>query len=328
MDGMKVGFRSLLEQRPGPAWSAVFQAGWPGWRRWFLERGGAQAPSLDDATRALRRFMPEMERLWSGLVEAVASDEDAARFLSFWTPPRYLIQCSQAVLVDDDGPILVRNYDLAPELNEGTVLRTRWRSRDVMGMVDALSGLADGMNDAGLAVSLTFGGRTVVGKGFGAPMIVRYLLEVCSDAQQAVEALRAIPCHMAYNVTVMDRHGRGETVFLSPDRPAIVTGKPFTTNHQVGVEWPRHGRLSRTVERADALEKILANRKLDGDSLTAAFLQPPLLATSYAEGFGTVYTAAYRPAEGAMTLLWPGQPERRWTFQDYKQIEFEVSYPD
>ena len=324
---MKVGFRSLQERQPGLAWNAVFQTGWPGWRQWFLDRGGAEAPSLADATRALRRFMPEMESLWTGLVEAVSSDEDAARFLSFWTPPRYLIQCSQAVLVDDEGPVLVRNYDLAPELNEGTLLRTRWRNRDVMGMVDALSGLADGMNDAGLVVSLTFGGRTVAGRGFGAPMIVRYLLEVCSDTYQAVEALRGIPCHMAYNVTMLDRRGKGETVYLSPDRPAIITGKPFTTNHQLGVEWPRHGRLSRTLERAEALERILADPALDGNRLTAAFLQPPLLSTSYAEGFGTVYTACYRPAAGAMTLLWPDQAPRRWTFDDYNQIEFEVSYP-
>lgn len=325
---MNVGFRSLREQGPGLAWNAVFQAGWPGWRQWFLERGGAQAPSLTDATRAVRRFMPEMEGLWSGLVAAVPSDEDVARFLSFWTPPRYLVNCSQAVLVDEHGPILVRNYDLAPELNEGTLLRSRWRSRDVMGMVDGLSGLADGMNDAGLVVSLTFGGRAVAGRGFGAPMIVRYLLEVCSDTYQAVEALRSVPCHMAYNVTVLDRQGRFETVYLSPDRPAIVSGKAFTTNHQLGVEWPRHGRLSRTVQRAEALEHILADPSLDGTRLAAAFLTPPLLATSYAQGFGTVYTACYRPAAGAVTLLWPGQAARHWTFQDYGQIEFQVSYPD
>lgn len=323
-----VGFRSLQEEGPGPAWNAVFQAGWPGWRRWFLDRGGAEAPSLGDAERALRRFMPEVESLWSGLVAAVSADEDAARFLSFWTPPRYLIRCSQAVLVDADGPVLVRNYDLAPELNEGTLLRTHWRHRDVMGMVDALSGLADGMNDAGLVVSLTFGGRTVAGRGFGAPMIVRYLLEVCSDTHQAVEALRAVPCHMAYNVTILDRQGLWETVYLSPDRPAIVTGKPFTTNHQLGVEWPRHGRLSRTMERAAVLERILADPALDGERLAAAFLVPPLQSTSYSEGFGTVYTACYRPASGSVTLQWPDHQVRHWSFQDYEQVEFGVSYPD
>lgn len=51
-------------------------------------------------------------------------------FLSFWSPPRYLINCTQLAFVDDDGPLLIRNYDLDPSLNETTMLRTRWLGRD------------------------------------------------------------------------------------------------------------------------------------------------------------------------------------------------------
>ena len=102
-----------------------------------------------------------------------------------------------------------------------------------------------------------------MGPGFGVPLIVRYLLEVCADVPDAVEALRGLPCHMAYNLTLLDRRGAHATVLLAPDRPPIVTGAPFATNHQLGVEWPRHGRLSQTLERADFLERALSDPGLE-----------------------------------------------------------------
>ena len=44
--------------------------------------------------------MPEMVPLWERLVELAGGDAAAAHFLTFWSPPRYLVHCSQAVLVD------------------------------------------------------------------------------------------------------------------------------------------------------------------------------------------------------------------------------------
>ena len=323
---MDLTFRSMSESAPGPAWRKVFRRGWPGWRKWFLKNGENRAPDLERGRRALRRYMPEMEPLWQRLVAEVRGDEDAARFLTFWTPPRYLVNCCQAVLIDDDGPLLIRNYDLDPALNESTLLKTFWRGRAVIGMVEGLSGLADGMNDAGLAISLTFGGRTVTGNGFGIPLILRYVLEVCRDVQDAVEALRFVPSHMAYNVTVLDREGQWATLFLSPDRPPIISKKPWTTNHQLRVEWPRHGRLSNTVKRAEHLEALLSTPRVNGQSLARAFLSAPLFGTGYARGFGTVYTAMYRPGAGQVALMWPKSPPKEWSFEAFPNWQLRVAY--
>ena len=137
---------------------------------------------------------------------------------------------------DDEGPGLIRNYDLDPRLNESTILSTSWCGRRVIGMVDALSGLADGMNEHGLAVSLAFGGRPTVGRGFGSPKIIRYVLEYAKDTPSAVDILRSVPSHMSYNVTLVDRTGAAATVFLSPDRPVIAAATRYAANHQIGVD--------------------------------------------------------------------------------------------
>ena len=323
---MQLTFRSLAENSIGGIWQQVFDHGWPGWREWYLSRGASDHPQADSCRRALRRHMPGFEKIWDRLIEVAGGDEDAARFLSFWNPPRYLVNCSQAVLVDHDGPVLVRNYDLDPQLNEGTLLKTKWRNRSVMGMIEGMAGLSDGMNDAGLAISLTFGGRAVTRKGFGIPLILRYVLESCRDVADALAALRDIPCHMSYNVTVLDRAGRSATVMLSPDRPMIATQANWATNHQLGVEWPRHGRLSQTVERGEYLQKLVNRPGLTANTLADEFLRPPLHTRGYDKGFGTVFTAVYRPADGVVFLGWSDGAFHRWSFDDFPRRELSVQY--
>ncbi len=323
---LAVTFHSVAEAQPGRKWQAIFRHGWPAWSGWF---GHWWAPAgTRRAERALRRYMPELVPLWEELVELAGGDERAGHFLTFWSPPRYLVHCSQAVVVDGDGPALVRNYDLDPSYNEGRLLLSGWLGHEVVGMVEGLVGLSDGMNDRGLAASLAFGGRVAIGRGFGVPLIVRYLLQVCADVPDAVEALRRLPCHMAYNLTLVDREGRHATVMLAPDRPAIVTPAPFATNHQIGVEWPRHGRLSQTLERAELLREVLEEPEIEADALLQRFLTPPLHRRRYSEGFGTVYTAMYRPGTGRMRLAWPGLVPWDQGFRAFTEESRRITYPD
>ena len=323
---MHLNFKSLTEERPSDALRQVFAHGWPGWSAWMRKRRTANATDVRDARLALRQHMPEFESLWDTWLEVCGDAPDIALFLSFWSPPRYLVQCSQAVLIDDQGPLLVRNYDLDPKLNESTLLSTNWRGRRVAGMVEGIVGLADGMNDAGLAASLTFGGRTVSSKGFGIPLIIRYILEICTDVQQAVEALRTVPSHMSYNVTVADAAGAWATVMMAPDRPAIVTRAPFTTNHQLGVEWPRHGRFSNTKGRSDHLALLFENVHLTTDQLVNEFLTAPLASTGYDKGFGTIYTTAYRPQNQTMSLHWMDGAREDHTLENVMPRERLIHY--
>ena len=85
-------------------------------------------------------------------------------------------------------------------------------------MSDCLWGLLDGLNHAGLAASLTFGGRRAVGDGFWIPLVIRYLLETCETVAEAQAVLARVPVHAAQNVTLLDRTGAVVTACLSPDR--------------------------------------------------------------------------------------------------------------
>ena len=283
------------------------RAVWPAFRRWWQDGANAR-PGLDEARARLEQHMPELIPTWQRLTAMLGEDHAAGAALALWNPPPFLTGCSQAAVLPG-GPALVRNYDWDYRLFDAAVARTAYGGRRVLGMLDCLWGLLDGVNDAGLALSLTFGGRPQVGEGFGIPLVIRYVLQVCETVEQAVQALCRIPVHMSYNVTALDRDGSRATVYLAPDRPAQVTDRAVATNHQGQVEWAPYAAAIRTVERQEQLEELLA-AGADVPAVAAALLRPPLYATRFGTGFGTLYTAEYRPAEGLARYYWPGQT---WT---------------
>jgi predicted choloylglycine hydrolase len=96
------------------------------------------------------------------------------------------------------------------------------------------------------------------------------------------------------------------TAYLAPDREAIISHAAVATNHQERVEWSSHARFTATVERERFLLQRLTLHVEPQERFIGAFLRPPLYSTAFDAGFGTLYTAAYRPAAGALDLHWPG----------------------
>lgn len=298
-------WRALQEDTPGPKWAGLFAEYWPDYRQWWLKEGETARPTYAQSKRALVEHMPELLPLYEQLCALAGGGDLAARFLSFYCPPPYLSGCSQAIWTGKE-PVMVRNYDYNPNAFDQLVLCTGWQGRRVLGTSDGLWGLVDGVNDAGLAISLTFGGRRVVGEGFGVPLILRYVLQTCATVEQASAVLARVPTHMSYNVTVLDRKRNYATAMMAPDRPALITHAAVATNHQENVEWVSHARFTATVERERYLLQRLRLHKDPEEKFINAFLKPPLYSTAFQQGFGTLYTAIYRPRKKEMELRWPG----------------------
>ncbi len=302
-------FHHIHEPRPGERWRLLFEALWAGYRAWYLQDGDAARPDLARATRALERHMPELVPTWTRLVELTGGDPTAARMLTLFDPPRFLPGCAQ-LAVSGPEPMLVRNYDYHPDLCERVAYSSRFIDRRVIGTGDCLWGLLDGMNDDGLVASLTFAGERGSGSGFAIPLVLRYLLETAGTIAEGVEVLRRVPVHMAYNVMLLDRHGRSRTVLVRPGASPEVFDLPAVTNHRgTSPLDPVHANRFRSLERQRALFGIL-DAEPDPDHIVHAFLRPPLYNTEFGRGFGTLYTAAYRPAAGTVEYAWPGS---RWT---------------
>lgn len=311
---------SFQEPLPGPAWARHCLQHLPRYRGWY-QRHRQHVPDRATCESGLKGHMPELWPIYQQLLGLSGGGDLEARFLCLFNPPAYLAGCSQAAHTWE-SPALIRNYDYSPKLFEGVLAHTHWR-RPVIAMLDCLWGALDGINDAGLAVSLAFGGGKTLGRGFGIPLILRYILETRDTTAEAIEVLHRIPSHMAYNVTLIDRSGQAATVFLHPRAAPQMSATALATNHQQRVEWESYARLTATRERALYLSKRLADPLENLKSMTRHFLEPPLYRRGFDSGFGTLYTAVYRPQSREAHYLWP-QLSLKQSFAHFRQGSFSV----
>ncbi|MEX0343297.1 MAG: C45 family autoproteolytic acyltransferase/hydrolase [Rhizobiaceae bacterium] len=323
---MKIQFERLDVPRSDTAWAQKFTTYWPKYRKWFLSQGVARRETYLSGRRAIAIYMPELLPIYDDLCELAGGGDLASRFLSFYRPPPYMAGCSQAIW--SDGVCrLVRNYDYDLNKIDATVVMSRWGGRNVLAMTDGLWGVVDGINDAGLAASLAFGGRKIVGKGFGIPIILRYVLQVCVSVREAKAALEQVPCNMAYSVTVLDRMGDYVTAYLSPEEKPKFTRKNVVTNHQDTIAWAKHARITASPQRQRHLLNLLSNNNVGFDDFRSAFLQRPLFSTNYARGFGTIYTSVYVPEENRLELHWPEDLTWHHDFESKSKSDQLVCYP-
>lgn len=265
--------------------------------------------------------MPELVPIYERLCELSGGRDVEARFLSLWCPPPYLAGCTQ-VAWNKNGNYLLRNYDYGNDYFDSVLLQSNWL-QPVIGMVDCTWGLLDGMNASGLAASLTFGGRKVRGEGFGIPLVLRYILEVCTSVSDAISVFKRVPVHMSYNVTLIDVSGKYATLFLNPDREPQVVDEPSCANHQQMVEWPLYEELSQSAMRKKVLDKDISNGAATIRSLRARFLSAPLYNSNYQNAFGTLYTVLYNLTGKSLEVHWPGKSLTQ-SFDQFKEQQTEV----
>jgi predicted choloylglycine hydrolase len=318
-------FRSISEARPGAKLAGLWQWFAPGYRRWYLRDGDKPRPSYARGLTLLRSHMPELLPTFEQLLHVCAADELTARFLTLYDPPAIVAGCSQAVWTRGETA-LIRNYDFPAGLCESVLLHSNWNGTAVIAMTDCFWGVLDGINEHGLSVSLAYGGRRELGRGFSITLILRYILEFCQTVEQATDVLHRIPVQLSYNVTLVDRQGNYVTVLLSPDRDVQVTHRNRATNHQ----HPREVNLYECLADSRIRENFLAAR-LDDQRQSFAhfqqlFLLPPLYRyAAESRGWGTLYTSTYFPAAGYMELHWPDGSWRQG-FDHFVEQERTVVY--
>jgi predicted choloylglycine hydrolase len=323
---MDFTFRSINEGKPGPVWQKEFQTLWPAYRQWFLRDGERDRPTYLESIQALKKYMPRLIPTYEAMVDLAGGGDHAARFLAQYCPPPLFRGCSQAVYIQDE-PVLVRNYDYSPYVFDGLLMRSCFDQRDVIAMIDCMSGVLDGINEDGLAVSMSFGGREEFGTGFGITILLRYLLEYATNVNEAIELAKDIPVHGAYNLTLLDRNANYSTLVISPDSPTQVIHSAIATNHQQGSYWPQYQDRVETTKRFDYLTDTVAQGAHSADDFSRLFLQPPLYNTEFAKGFGTLYTAAYYPMRGECQILWP-ENIWRFGFEEFTEAEYTIGFTD
>jgi len=304
---MQKRFVAIREDTPGNAWRERFVAGRAEAEAWYRGTGRGAPPTAAECTAQLRRHMPELLGPYERVCALVGEDDLAPQILSQFRPPPLPHGCTQAVWLGADGPALVRNYDYPLEVVSDHFESTRWFGREVISKGQRpWGGCLDGMNADGLVASMTFGGSPAQGPGFAIILVVRYVLETCSQVSEAVAALCRIPVALSQNVTVLDKTGAYATVFLSPERAPLVSRTPVCANHQdasVSIGLSRN--LASSMARQQAALRALEGSGATLAKLAETFLTAPIYSRNASSP--TVYGAVYRPAALTVDYVWPGK---------------------
>ncbi len=323
---MDFTFRAFAEDAPGSAWQHYFNSLWPAYKRWFLRYGERDRPTYHEASRALGKYLPEFVPIYESMVDLAGGGDHAARFLAQYCPPPLFRGCSQAIY-DVEESVLVRSYDYSPYVFDGLAMRSHFAARRVIGMLDCMSGLLDGINDDGLAVSMSFGGREEFSEGFGISLVLRYLLEFAGDVEEACDLLQRVPIQGAYNILLLDANARFKSVEIVPGRNPSFGTSTATTNHQSDSNWPLYEEKVFTHVRASHLNNLIAAREHTSRAFIREFLQFPLYQTRFAHGFGTLYDAAFFPQRKACEYFWPHH-QWQFDFDGFTPQEYRVEFID
>ena len=79
------------------------------------------------------------------------------------------------------------------------------------------------------------------------------------------------------------------------------------------------------MEREEFLLQRMMRHRESEQNLIAAFQRPPLYSLNFDRGFGTLYTAAYRPRAGTLELRWPGL-SWRLSLDNFVEGEKRIEY--
>jgi len=321
-DTKSLGFSAIKETYLGEKLSVIYQHCYLDYLKWFSK--SKDKVSAYESREKLKQFMPELLTTYDALCKKLGGDEQTSVFLSLYNPPAFKSGCSQA-FKNKETVELVRNYDFPAKLCDRLMLHSNYHGTRVIAMTDCLWGVIDGMNEHGLAVSLAYGGRNKKGHGFGITLVLRYILEFCKTTDEAIDKLKHIPIHMAYNVTLIDESGNGKTVLICPGEAIDITSVPFATNHQQGGTMGDIDAIADSYIREQFLSVKLSKTREQIKSLTDSFLEPPLfrLASDW-QGWGTLYTARYQPQNKTVHLHWPECQVLSQSFDNYIETDLTV----
>lgn len=259
---------------------------------------------IDEIQFMLEQYCPMLIQEILGIKDSLGwSEEDAFRLFAGYGMPAFEMGCTSFATKD----YYVRNYDFSPEMFDGMFIQQNSNlTSGVRGNSQFLVGRLDGMNRHGLVAGLHFVNNEQYEKGFLCSSIVRIVLEMCTDVEEAIHVLKEIPHAASYNYSLLDQKGQLAIVEASPGAVAVVKNQMLLScvNSFQTEEMLSYNRLNQnsSFQRLRALQPIDEN--MAEKHVHEWFSNPcsPVFFTDYDHFFGTLYTISFVPVEQKIYL--------------------------
>lgn len=169
----------------------------------------------------------------------------------------------------------------------------------------------DGINEQGLAVSLTFGaGRRPIVYGIGSAMFSRIVLDKASNVSEALEIFDETPYVTPNNVLISDANGNSAIIEQSAGKHRIRRGDSGTmlycANSYLAPDMRTQQRFRNPTtkwreQKMQDKANILSSVEEVMDFLTADYPEG-VFEPYYSDGLGTLWSAIYQPTTGQIHI--------------------------
>jgi len=299
-------------------------------------------------------FSPSLLEEINGFADALGVPTENLRYHNYtWLTPR----CSQFVVLpskNEEGKIYAaRNYDFSYRLDDMRFCKTSIKNNySNMGFSTLFFGRIDGINEKGLAITMSSAGLPVgkfpsmknpkiVGLQFWA--VMRIILDKCKDVDEAIKLVEKIP--MAYNANfiVSDKSGSAALIEtydgeVAHKKISSSTTDNFlcATNHVVLPELVHND--SKKMQNSKVRFELIQS-KINGKDIISKNDIKKILSDTYPNGlcchyytqfFGTMNSAIYNPIDRKVDICFGASDCNPWyslSFEDSKIDEYEVLFP-
>ncbi len=305
--------------------------------------------SKEDGKKVLKLF----DRFCPGLNEEIAGFCDILKVpaeqilyyaLSYMKPG-----CSQMALLssktENGHTLLARNYDFSEKMDDMTLCTTKINGRYAhIASSSVLFGRGDGMNECGLAVSMTSAGIPVSSmegairrpaiEGLNFWAVIRSILENCANVEDSIDFTKEMPIAFNMNLMIADKSDNAALIETYDGRLAVKRINEstadqylYSTNHICLPELSHfeERKLKHSLVRYERIEKMLSKEKVSQEDikhLLSTKYPQGLMFNYYDEFLGTLRSVIFDTNSGEVKLCFGSPDINEW--HSYS-IDAEVS---
>jgi predicted choloylglycine hydrolase len=172
-------------------------------------------------------------------------------------------QCSIFAAFNGSEVMIGRNYDMLYSLRkitESSLVCFTGKNK-YLGHSDCFIGKVDGINEHGLFVGITAVPHEEMKPGLNFYFVCKHILENCRHVEEGIEVLKRFPSSVANNYLLADPSGSMAVVEVTPSGSHVRLPKNHyihCTNHHVGTSASESWNWSKSKERFETLDKVLA----------------------------------------------------------------------
>lgn len=329
----EIGYILGKKTEENPQLQAFLSSAFPGFHK----------EEVAKARQMFGRWCPGLNEELEGFADALSVP---AERLVYWGMTSLRPRCSQIAVLPSKSkegiPLLARNYEFHPEAEDFNLVRTSVTGKYThLGTSVLLFGRDDGMNECGLAVTMSSCGFPVGAieymrkpkiHGLQFWAVIRSVLEHCRDVEDALAFLKEMPIAYNLNMMLMDKSGNAALVETLDGRTAVKrpladSGEDYlcATNHPVVSELIPY---EPQAMRHSLVRHEWIRRKMDKKEKIGVEDLKQMLHSEYPDGlcchyfqdyFGTTKSMVFSPVHGTISLSWGGEERNGWN--DYPVAE-------